>query len=201
MTALESGLRRIVADLDESGAQWALVGGLAVSARTEPRTTRDVDAVVAAADDVSAERLVFALQRRGYEAVTLLEQGPTARLATVRLRAPGSGPAGVVVDLLFASSGIEPEIVVAAERLEIVPGLVVPVASVGDLIALKVLSRDDRNRPQDWDDLRGLIREATPEDLARARLAVRWIQARGFHRGRELEAALDKGIAEHRPGR
>ena len=34
---------------------WALVGGLAVSARTEPRFTRDIDIVVAVEDDTRAE--------------------------------------------------------------------------------------------------------------------------------------------------
>ena len=37
MTAVDSALRRIVADLELSGQRFALVGGFAVSARTEPR--------------------------------------------------------------------------------------------------------------------------------------------------------------------
>jgi len=37
----------------------------------------------------------------------------------------------VVTDVLFASCGIEPEIVVAATDLEMVGGLMVPVASTG----------------------------------------------------------------------
>jgi len=44
--AIEAALRRIAVDLDARGRHWALVGGLAVSARAEPRTTRDVDVVV-----------------------------------------------------------------------------------------------------------------------------------------------------------
>jgi hypothetical protein len=36
----------------------------------------------------------------------------------------------------------------------------VPVARIGHLMALKVLARDDRRRPQDFDDLRALRREA-----------------------------------------
>lgn len=40
------------------------------------------------------------------------------RLATVRMTATG----GVVVDLLFASSGIEPEVATRAERLDVLPG-------------------------------------------------------------------------------
>ncbi len=42
---------RLQGDLKAIGASWALVGGLAVSARAEPRTTRDIDVAVAVGDD------------------------------------------------------------------------------------------------------------------------------------------------------
>ncbi|HEY7363147.1 MAG TPA: hypothetical protein VIE37_03490, partial [Methylomirabilota bacterium] len=47
MSRLESVLRRAAGDLQALGRGWAVVGALAVSARTEPRFTRDVDLVVA----------------------------------------------------------------------------------------------------------------------------------------------------------
>ena len=53
MTALLDATRRIVSDLEGQGSAWALVGGLAVSARTEPRTTRDVDVAVTVPDDAA----------------------------------------------------------------------------------------------------------------------------------------------------
>ncbi len=95
-----------------------------------------------------------------------------------------------VIDLLFASSGIEPELVDAAERLELLSNLTIPVARTGHLIALKVLSRDDVARPQDIVDLRALLRSASRADLARAREAVALIVARGYHRGRDLVSEL-----------
>lgn len=55
MNALERSLRRSVEDVRSIGRGFALVGGLAVSARTEPRLTRDTDLAVAVADDVEAE--------------------------------------------------------------------------------------------------------------------------------------------------
>src|SRR5258708_1556904 len=125
-----------------------------------------------------AEELVFELKSRGYQTIPAIEQEAVGRLSTVRLLPPGEGKAGVVIDLLFASSGIEPEIVRAAEKLEIVAGLVAPVARTGHLMALKVLARDDRSRPQDLDDLRALLAEASPEDLADARAALHLIEAR-----------------------
>ncbi|MCL4809906.1 MAG: nucleotidyl transferase AbiEii/AbiGii toxin family protein [Thermoanaerobaculia bacterium] len=199
MTPLETALRAIAAGLDRRGLRWALVGGLAVSARAEPRTTRDVDVAVAVPDDAAAEALVFSLGTEGWEVAAAVEQSAAGRLATIRLRPPFDRRGrGVVVDVLFASSGIEPEITREAERLEVLPGLVVPVARLGHLIAMKVLSRDDRTRPRDAEDLRGLLAEASDADLALARNALERIAARGFHRGRDLAAEMQRALAELR---
>ncbi len=64
--------------------------------------------------------------------------------------------------------------------------MVVPVASTAHLIALKVLARDDENRPQDRQDLQSLIRVATSTELDEAADALRLISERGFHRDRKL---------------
>lgn len=197
MSTLEAALRAIVAELGRRRVRCALVGGLAVSARAEPRTTRDVDLVVSLPDDDASEQLVFQLSSAGWEVTATVEQDAAGRLATVRLRPPlDRRSRGVVVDLLFASSGIEPEIAAAAEALEVLPGLVVPVATLGHLVALKVLSRDDRTRPRDAEDLRALLSEATPADVASARAALERITALGFHRGKDLAAALDGALAD-----
>jgi hypothetical protein len=199
MNQVERALREIVAVLETLGHPYALVGGLAVSARAEPRTTRDVDVAIGVADDRAAEEVVHAFVERGYGVAATVEHKSKKRLATVRLRRP-SEASGVLVDLLFSSSGIEAEIVAGGSALEVVPGLRVPVASIGHLIATKVLARDDRERPQDWDDLRALIHEARGADLADARQALASIEERGFHRGRDLRELLEQAIAEHRIG-
>ena len=188
MNLLEAALRRIASDLQRHHRRWALVGGFAVSARAEPRFTRDIDAAVMVENDADAEGLVRALIADGYELLAAVQQDETGRLATVRLSSPPGGE--VVVDLLFASSGIEPEIARSAEPTEIVPGLTLPIATTGHLIALKLLARDDQSRPQDLADLRALRAVATPEDLAAADRAARLISSRGFNRGRDLTAAL-----------
>jgi hypothetical protein len=59
------------------------------------------------------------------------------------------------------------------------------------LIALKVLSRDDVERPQDLVDLRALLRVASEEDLESARAALALIERRGYHRGRDLLRAFE----------
>ncbi|MGH7277846.1 MAG: hypothetical protein ACREJG_04085 [Candidatus Rokuibacteriota bacterium] len=99
------------------------------------------------------------------------------------------------LDALFASSGIEAEVVTAADALDVLPGLRAPVATSGHLIALKVLARDDRMRPQDRVDLVALVAAATPADLAQAREALALIEQRGFHRGKNLAAELEEFLA------
>src|SRR5512147_2592763 len=93
---LEAALRRIAADLANTERRWALIGGLAVGARSEPRTTRDVDVAVAVSDDVDAEALVYTLHSKGYQAVTVLEQDAKSRLSTVRFQLPAGDARGVV---------------------------------------------------------------------------------------------------------
>lgn len=194
MTSLEAALRRIDRDLTEAGLSFALVGGLAVSARTEPRFTRDADLAVTVAGDAEAEELIRRLGTLGYRVESVLEQRAVGRLATVRItRSPV--PQSPVIDLLFASSGIEPEVVAGSETIELLPGLPIPVATTGHLIALKVLSRDDDERPQDLADLRALLRVASPAELGRARQALTAIAARGYHRGRNLLADLNGLLA------
>lgn len=195
MTSLESALHRIVADLSRSGVDFALIGGLAVSVRTEPRFTRDADFAVAVGGDAEAEALIQRLRVSAYAVTALVEQEAVGRLATVRLAAAGDDDSPVM-DLLFASSGIESEVVAGADRVELLPGLTVKVARVEHLIALKVLSRDDLQRPQDLVDLRALLRKATAEEVTRARDALRLIAARGYHRGRELVPQLESLLGE-----
>jgi hypothetical protein len=197
VNALEAALRRIATDLDEHHRQWALVGGFAVSARAEPRFTRDIDAAVMVADDADSEGLVRSLLASRYRMLASVEQDETGRLATVRLACP-VGDENIVVDLLFASSGIEFEITQAAEMTEIVPGLSLPIATTGHLIALKLLARDDQTRPQDWMDLRALMNVATTSDRAQALESVRFISERGYNRGRDLKAALEKAEEDAR---
>lgn len=89
MTTLDASLRRIHADLTELRRSFALIGGLAVSAVTEPRFTRDTDLAVVVADDADAEALINQLRLRGYAIGAVLQQSATGRLATVRAEAFG----------------------------------------------------------------------------------------------------------------
>ena len=192
MKSLAALLAALRADLDATGVRWALVGGLAVSARTEPRFTRDVDVAVGVADDAAAEALVRSLSARGWRAAAAVEQQAAGRLASVRLVPPGGAASGRVADVLFSSSGIERELVERAESLEILPGVFAPTARVGHLLALKVLARDDSRRPQDRVDAVALIRVASPAELDLARRSLELVTSRGHHRGKDLPAELEE---------
>jgi hypothetical protein len=186
---LEEALRQIVGDFHDRGWPWALVGGLAVCARAEPRPTADIDIAVAVPDDAAATARVGELLAAGYRSRESVLHDQTGRLATVRLLSPVAGD--VAVDLFFASSGVEAEVVRAAESLEVPPGLTIPVARIGHLIAVKLCWRRSEKRDR---DLRTLIERADAEDLEDARHLIALITERGYHRGRDLGAALDRWL-------
>jgi hypothetical protein len=173
--------------VEQHGRSGCLIGGLAVSVRTDPRFTRDVDLVVAVADDASAEDLARCLVSDGLRLDAVVEQEAVGRLAMVRL----SDMTGTSIDILVASSGIEMEIVQDSEALEVLSDLTLPVARVGHLIALKLLSISP-NRETDAADLRALAAIADDSEWARAERAVMMIVDRGYGRGRNLVADLSK---------
>lgn len=117
--------------------------------------------------------------------VTAIEQTGTGRLATVRLSPPRE-KADVLVDLLFASSGIEPEIVAEATSMPLFEISKLPVAGIPHLIAMKILSESDR-RLQDRIDLEKLFGVATNEAIDSAQRALALVTKRGFARNRRLE--------------
>ncbi len=180
-------------DLDDIGLTWALVGGLAMGVWTEPRTTRDIDCVVSVSGDAETERAILALHRRGYQVRTLLENRAVGRLATVRTLTPRSGPRGVLVDLLFSSCGAEPEIADSAVDVPVVSERRLPVARPAHLLAMKLLS-DRPARPDDRRDILALLGVCDTAALTEARALLALIQARGYHRGRDLHAHLESYV-------
>jgi len=182
---LISAASQVLVALQQENVKGCLVGGLAVSARCDPRFTRDVDIAVVVDTDEHAEALIHALASHGLRIAGLVEQEAVGRLAMARL----STQDGLSVDLLIASSGIETEVVTNAEILEVVQGVLLPVARTGHLIALKLLSVAP-GRETDAADLRNLAAVATQDEWNLASEAVAQIQERGFARGRQLDAEL-----------
>jgi hypothetical protein len=188
---LGDALARLQRDLEGLGARFAVIGGLAASARGEVRFTRDVDVAVIVQDDAEAERYVFALGQRGYAVIATVEHDATRRLATARLR----DPEGIVCDLVFSTSGIEREVVEYAERLEVLPSVVVPTAAAEALLAMKVLSVTPQ-RPRDLDDIRSILRENPALDAAIVVKLLGFIEQRGYARGQSLLAKWQRLRAE-----
>jgi len=190
---LQSAFAWLVADLRTLKLDWALVGGMAVTVRARPRTTEDLDVVIAVSSDREAERVAFSFRNLGYRYLPqhALEQKDVGRLATVRFYAPGAEEGSVIADLLFASSGIESEVVAAAQPEEILPGLVVPVALTGHLIALKVLA----GRELDARDVRWLWEVADEGEKQLARDSLILITQRRFNRGKDLFAEFTRLLA------
>ncbi|MGJ6981088.1 hypothetical protein ACSDQ9_11270 [Aestuariimicrobium soli] len=183
-------LQRVARDLNRHGVSWALVGGHAVCLRAEPRPTADVDIAVEVSDDAGAEALVASLNAVGYRVKERMVHDQAQRLATVRMVWPQIEHVEHVVDLFFASSGVETEVVRAADVLEVSRGLAIPVARTGHLIAVKLLWRASEKRDR---DLRVLLAVSSEQDLIEAREVIQLITRRGYHRGKDLGRAL----AEH----
>lgn len=119
-----------------------------------------------------------------------MEHEARKRLATVRLLSPQ----GVKVDLLFASSGIEGEVIARASRVSL-PGVGdLAVASAEHLLAMKVLSMTEQ-RLQDRLDARQLLTYNPGLDLGEVRRSLALIESRGFDRGQDLEAKLSSLLA------
>ena len=189
----EAALAHAAATLHGLGIPFALVGGLAVSVRSEVRFTRDVDIAVAVADDNEAEDVIYRLRAAGYSPVATVEHERHERLATARLRSPS----GMVVGLVFASSGIEGEVVREASTFDY-PGVgEIPVAEPEELLAMKILSMT-HDRLQDRIDALNLLK-CNEVDLSRVRRRLRDITTREYDRVQDLDAKLQSLLTSLAP--
>jgi Nucleotidyl transferase AbiEii toxin, Type IV TA system len=67
---LEAAFLRLDADLRALRLQWALVGGFAVSLRSEPRTTRDIDLAIVVTGDQEQGLVVSLPKSRPWRRIT-----------------------------------------------------------------------------------------------------------------------------------
>lgn len=191
-TSLQGALRQVAGDLDDIGARWALVGALGVAAWAEARATLDIDVAVAVAEQSEATSLVANLRRRGYRWRANLGAAMSSLLL------PQGPPGGLRLDLLFRLAGIEDEVAHRAVRMAVLPGLELPVARRGDLLALKLLASDQPGRDHDRRDARALLANALPSDVEEARSAIALLGARGYADPRRLHGLLDDLLVESR---
>jgi hypothetical protein len=201
-TLFQSVLREAATDLTDAGVDFAVVGGVAVGAHAVLRYTQDIDLAVAVSDDRQAKSVGAFLIRRGYRPMTEIDQTAVDRLATLRLLShqlpadldPTEAP---LLDIIFASCGIEAELVSSAEPIEILPGITLPTTRIPHLIAMKLLSESDE-RPIDRSDLQALIGAATDADLAEIPPLLDLIIDRGYARDKDLPALFARHLERRR---
>lgn len=140
-------LHRVARELDAVGIAYALVGGFAVSLYSRPRTTDDIDILIA---ESSLELAKAAIGASGYEA-----RIPAFPVARGRLRIQRFlktvGDEVVLIDALLAREPEHTDMLQRRVRLESGSGRLWVVARE-DLRALKRL----RGSPQDLADLAAL---------------------------------------------
>jgi hypothetical protein len=185
MTYLLNELKRITEDLNESGIPWCLAGGLALSVYAEPRTTKDVD-VVAAVEEEAFINLRQFLLLRGYRSEQVLMHVEPVRKIGFRFVIPSTNEISIPLDILTLCCGIEHQIIASAHTLDFLPGVRLPVISLGHLLAMKVLSQNDYSRLQDKVDVLALLRNASKTDIRLAKDALTDISKTKFSSGKEL---------------
>lgn len=177
---MEPGLWPTLADavrmLEARGIASALIGGLAVSLRGQPRMTVDVDLVILA-DVEQALQLVRELGSTPFEPLFQGVEDVVSRSFILPLRHRSTG---IRVDLAIGMSGFEQQAVGRATSITI-GEMRVPVVSVEDLLVMKALA----GRPQDDQDIRGLV--------AAQREAIDWPACLGL--AEKLGASIDLDIA------
>ncbi len=149
---MDDSLRRTLRDLGaffaSARVSYAVIGGIAVSFRGEPRFTADIDVVAGMDCDAaiallgSADRARFAPLFPDAEDVVR-----TAFILPLRHR-----ETLVTVDVSIGLTGYERRVIARAPR-ERVADLLVPVATAEDLIVMKIFA----GRPRDAEDARGIV--------------------------------------------
>jgi hypothetical protein len=161
------GFARLAVLQQQIDAPLCLIGGAAMVARAFVRATQDFDVVVSAsAWDV--DRLLEAGTAAGYAATAVDRELAEAGI----LRWSDSTPRGMSIDLLLADTPHLEEVVRRGSSVD-VPGLTVPVATLEDLVLLKL----EALRPRDIDDVLA-IKDVAAEQLDRDYLE-RWAKELG----------------------
>ncbi len=171
MSDLEQALLALVERLETCKLPYVLIGGLAVAASGEPRSTLDVDVSVWVEDSglgQAVECLCKRFNSRSHDPLRFVEQTRVLPLEDHQ---------GIRLDVVFAVLPIQREAIQRGVPWE-VEGKQVQVASVEDLILMKLISE----RPKDIDDATALLRRHRShidQDYLRPKLA-------------EMSAGLDR---------
>ena len=168
-SARRSLLAQVVKDADAERLSYAIIGGWAVQAHTHSRTVdpKDVDMVVATR---TPKDVMAAMEARGYAIIGTQVHPATHEPEIARLSVPGHAdgtPNGV--DIFFSGLGVERDVVDSAQRMQPYEGLEAPVAALGPMCAMKLMSAEapDR-RARDMRDLEELVALEDPRSAKQA---------------------------------
>ena len=190
---MRSPVADLLADLADAladlGVAWYLFGARAAILHGVARLTADVDVTVRLPDRVSPEILARGLEQRGFRQ----RFTDPAFLAQTRVVPFVHAPTGLPLDLVLAGPGLEDRFF---ERLTVhdIDGVRVPVASVEDLVVMKVLA----GRAKDLEDVRVIAatnRDALDQPYIRDLLGV-LEQALGQS---DLLLAFEEAVTRQRP--
>ncbi len=152
-------LPAIVSQFDAAGIRYALIGGLAMAARGVQRATLDADFILLLDDLERADAILNSLgYRREFHSENVSHYvAPDPALGRIDLLHAFRRPALGMLD--------------RAERLELLPGLPVPVVAIEDLVGLKIqaAANDPARHRSDWNDIEQLV-----EHAGRNRIALDW---------------------------
>lgn len=147
MTDLECALAEVAAALEHCRLPYMLIGGLAVASTGEPRATLDVD-ISAWVDPARTRDTTECLCRQ----LRAIPADPFAFVDQRRVL-PVMTSMQIRADIVFASMPVEREGIRRAV-LKPLAGRMIPVASVEDLLLMKLISE----RQKDLADARALLR-------------------------------------------
>lgn len=134
-------LRALLAALEEIGAPWMIIGGVAVIAAGVPRETIDLDAtVLGRAAELGTTMRVLAKREIVPRIANAVEFARERQVLLLRHE-----PTGITMEVAFAWLPFEEEALSRARRIEMY-GVAVPIAQPEDLIVYKAAAWRDRDR-------------------------------------------------------
>jgi len=146
------------------GCRWYLFGAQAAILHGAERLTNDIDVTVDLGE-VSLKSLLRALRASGF---VLRVKNPQKFVESTRVLPARHRGSGIDVDIVLAGPGPEQLFLERAVRRRI-EGVWIPVASVEDVVAMKVLS----GRPKDAEDVKEIVAAQGPRlDVGRVRATL-----------------------------
>ena len=161
-------LAALAACFDSLGIRWYLFGAQAAIYHGVARLTADVDVTILP-ERHSTTELAAALEANGFH---LRVTGTDDFVTRTRVLPFVHARTRMPVDIVLGGPGIEELFLERAETREI-EGIEVPIATVEDLVTMKILA----GRPKDLDDAAGMLRTRAEEiDLGHVRRTLQLLE-------------------------